>query len=248
MDKRYKLINKSNRVIGVSVNGMKQVFNIPPDGEEELLDNYYINHLTETIRIFKGDIILEEIIEEDGLSKLSRLSQEMGLYDEEPEESLFNQVTDEGKLIPINRRVTGDVAININKNVNEDLNELYVSLKTDSSEDIKSELMPLSEEEIETYLKTTFNFEDSEPNLAIVKGIKEEIAFSKKNIELLDKLKDFNHDDASVLDADELSDNNYPEDEELVGDVTIDPNLEIKESENTLPAKKKGSKKNTPKS
>jgi len=106
----------------------------------------------------------------------------------------------------------------------------------------------LSEEEIETYLKTTFNFEDSEPNLAIVKGIKEEIAFSKKNIELLDKLKDFNHDDASVLDADELSDNNYPEDEELVGDVTIDPNLEIKESENTLPAKKKGSKKNTPKS
>ena len=42
MDKKYKLINKSNRVIGVSVAGMEQVFNIPPEGEEILLDNYYI--------------------------------------------------------------------------------------------------------------------------------------------------------------------------------------------------------------
>lgn len=240
MDKTYKLINKSNRVIGVSVNGMEQVFNLPPDGEGILLDNYFINHLTETIKIFGGDIILEEVVEElsrkELLDEHTRLSQEL-----QPEfyggESLFNKVTDEGEIVPITEVEIGNTEININKNVNEDLNELYVSLKTGSSDDIKSELIPLSDEGIESYLKTAFNFEDTEPNLAIVKGIKEEIEFSKKNIELLDKLKDFNHDDASVLDADELSESNYPEDEELVEDVTLS-GLEEQPEEKSTPKRR----------
>ena len=249
MDKKYKLINKSNRVIGVSVAGMEQVFNIPPEGEEILLDNYYINHLTETIKIFKGDVVLEELSQKDLLDEHTRLSQELQpeFYSGE-EISLFNKVTDEGDIIPITEIKVGDTEININKNVDEGLNELYVSLKTDiiKNED-KSELLSLSKEELLDDLKGRFNFEDNEPNLSIVDSIYTELEFSRKNIELLDKLKDFNHDDVSILDADELSETNYPEDEELVGDITVDPNLENIEVDKTIPAKKKGSKKNTPK-
>lgn len=250
MDKKYKVINKSNRVIGVSVNGMEQVFNLPPNGEDILLDNYFINHLNETIKIFDGDIIVEEIVEEvveelsrkEILDEHTRISQEL-----QPEfyveDSLFNKVTDEGEVIPITEVEVGTTEININKNVDEDLNQLYVSLKTGSSEDIKAELMPLSDEEIGKYLKNAFNFEDTEPNIAIVNGIKEEIEFSKKNIELLDKLKDFNHDDVSILDADELSESNYPEDEELVGDVTISNLVEEEQPDSKSSTKRRASKK-----
>lgn len=250
MDKKYKLINKSNRVIGVSVNGMEQVFNLPPNGEDILLDNYFINHLNETIKIFGGDIVVEEIVEEvvEKLSRKELLNEHTILSQElQPEfyvgDSLFNEVTDEGEIIPITEVEVGTTEININKNVDEDLNQLYVSLKTGSSEDIKAELVTLSDEEIENYLKNAFNFEDTEPNIAIVNGIKEEIEFSKKNVELLEKLKDFNHDDVSILDADELSESNYPEDEELVGDVTISNLVEEEQPDSKSSTKRRASKK-----
>ena len=232
MKRKYKLINKSDRVIGVSVTGMEQVFNLPPNGEDILLDHFYINHLTETIKIFKGDIILEEIIGEaleelsrkESLDRHTELSQKLQPegYTEKTE-SLFNKVTDEGEIVPIRGYIKPNTEeININKDINEELNKLYVSLKLGEE---SAELGLIPGEELFAHLKEKYNFEDTKANAIIVEGIADELELSRRNIELLEKMKDFNHDDDSLMLLDELEELDLPDDD-IIKEGSVPPNFE----------------------